>query len=109
MLNLTGATRIFLRAGATGLRLGFAGLHALVETQLHQDVLSGHVFVFCNRDRTRIKTLAWDGSGLWLCTKRLERGTFGWIKTADTEVAPAELQAMLAGLEIQAQRVWYRR
>lgn len=109
MLNLTGTTRIFLRAGATDLRLGFAGLHALVESQLRQDVLSGHVFVFCNRTRTRIKTLAWDGSGLWLCTKRLERGTFAWLLTADTEVAAAELQALLAGLEIQGQRAWYRR
>ena len=54
-------------------RLGFCGLHALVETQLKQDVLSGHVFVFCNRAHTRIKALTWDGSGLWLCTKRLER------------------------------------
>ncbi len=109
MLNLTGATRVFLRAGATDLRLGFNGLHALVESQLKQDVLSGHVFVFCNRAHTRIKALTWDGSGLWLCTKRLERGTFAWSMDADTEVAAAQLQALLAGLEIQRQRAWYRR
>ena len=109
MLNLTGATRIFLRAGATDLRLGFAGLHALVESQLKQDVLSGHVYVFCNRTRTRIKALTWDGSGLWLCTKRLERGTFAWTLETDTEVVAAQLQALLAGLEVQGQRAWYRR
>lgn len=86
MLNLTRATRIFLRAGATDLRLGFAGLHTSVESQLRQDVLSGHVFVFCNRSRTRIKTLAWDGSGLWLSTKRLERGTFDWLLPTGPEV-----------------------
>ena len=109
MLNLTGKTRIFLRAGATDLRLGFAGLQALVEAQLKQDVLSGQVFVFCNRPRTRIKALTWDGSGLWLCTKRLERGTFAWAMDADTEVVAAQLQALLAGLEVQGQRAWYRR
>jgi len=49
--------------------MGFEGLHA----QWQQDVLSGHVFVFCNRARTRIRILTWDGSGLWLCEKRLER------------------------------------
>ena len=76
MITLTRATRIFVRAGATDLRLGFEGLHAVVQTQLQQDVLSGHLFVFCNRARTRIKILTWDGSGLWLCAKRLERGTF---------------------------------
>jgi transposase len=109
MLNLTGATRIFLRAGVTDLRLGFSGLHALVESQLKQDVRSGHVYVFCNRTRTRIKALAWDGSGLWLCTKRLERGTFAWTVDKDTEVVAAQLQALLAGLEVQGQRAWYRR
>jgi len=64
MLNLTGATRIFLRAGATDLRLGFAGLHALVESQLRQDVLSGHVYVFCNRTRTRIKVCVRPGASV---------------------------------------------
>jgi transposase len=109
MLNLTGATRIFLRAGATDLRLGFAGLHALVETQLKQDILAGHVYVFCNHSRNRMKALAWDGSGLCLYIKRLETGTFRWIGEGDSEVGAAELQALLAGLEIRGQRAWYRR
>src|SRR5690606_23830928 len=103
------ATRIFVRAGATDLRLGFEGLHAVVQTQLQQDVLSGHVFVFCNRARTRIKILTWDGSGLWLCAKRLERGTFAWPGNSDSEVAPVQLQAILGGLEVQGERAWYRR
>jgi hypothetical protein len=60
---------VFVREGATDLRLGFEGLYGLVEQQLKQDPLSGHLFVFCNRQRTRIKILTWDGSGLWLCTK----------------------------------------
>ena len=109
MITLTRATRIFVRAGATDLRLGFEGLHAVVQTQLQQDVLSGHLFVFCNRARTRIKILTWDGSGLWLCAKRLERGTFAWPGSSDSELAPAQLQAILGGLDVQSERAWYRR
>jgi transposase len=109
MINLTRATRVFLRAGATDLRLGFDGLHGLVQTQLQQDALSGHLFVFCNRARTRIKLLTWDGSGLWLCAKRLEQGTFAWPASGDSEVAAAQLQALLAGLEVKGERAWYRR
>ena len=109
MLSLTRATRIFIRSGATDLRLGFEGLHALVTTQLKQDILSGHLFVFCNRSHTRIKILCWAGSGLWLCAKRLEQGTFAWPNGPDEEVAGAQLQAIIAGLEVSGQRAWYRR
>lgn len=109
MFGLTRATRIFLRAGATDLRLGFDGLHGLVQSQLQQDVLSGHVFVFCNRSRTRIKALTWDGSGLCLWAKRLEAGTFCWPTDGNAEVDAAQLQAILGGLEVQGQRAWYRR
>lgn len=72
MFGLTRATRIFLRAGATDLRLGFDGLHGLVQSQLQQDVLSGHVFVFCNRSRTRIKALTWDGYATPVIMRRWE-------------------------------------
>lgn len=109
MWGLTRATRVFVRAGATDLRLGFDGLHGLVQTQLKQDPLSGHVFVFCNRSRTRVKLLSWDGSGLWLCAKRLERGNFAWPRAGDLELEPAALQALLAGLETLGQRDWFRK
>jgi hypothetical protein len=71
MWGLTRSTRVFLRSGATDLRLGFDGLSALVKSHLGQDLLSGGLFVFCNRSRTRVKVLTFDGSGLWLCIKRL--------------------------------------
>jgi transposase len=100
---------VFLRAGPTDLRLGFEGLHALASVQLGQDPLKGHVFGFCNRSRTRVKLLFWDGSGLWLCCKRLEQGTFYWPSGDSPEVEPAQLHALLAGLDIKGTRKWYRR
>ena len=71
MWGLTRSTRVYLRSGATDLRLGFDGLAAIVQGQLGKDLLSGGLFVFCNRTRTRVKVLTFDGSGLWLCIKRL--------------------------------------
>jgi len=76
MFVWSAATRIYLALGATDLRQGFDGLHALVRQRLELVSLSGHVFVLANRRRSRIKLLFWDGSGLWLCSKRLERGRF---------------------------------
>ena len=109
MWGLTRAKRVFVRAGATDMRKGFDGLHVLVREQLGEDPLSGHLFVFCNRTRTRLKVLCWDGSGLWVCAKRLERGTFAWPATGDGAIEPAQLHALLAGLQVQGLRAWYRR
>ena len=71
MFGLTTATRVFAATGATDMRIGFDGLFGLVRDVLGEDPLSGHLFLFANRDRTRIKILVWDGSGLWVCAKRL--------------------------------------
>ncbi|MBP7949640.1 MAG: IS66 family insertion sequence element accessory protein TnpB [Verrucomicrobiales bacterium] len=65
MLALSAATKVYLAAGATDLRKGFDGLCALVEGVLEEAPLSGHVFLFANAPRTRLKVLVWDGSGLW--------------------------------------------
>ncbi len=70
------ATRIYLASGATDLRKSFEGLSDLARHQFEQDPLSGHVFVFSNHRKNRIKLLYWDGSGLWVCAKRLEQGCF---------------------------------
>ena len=75
MIGLSEQTRVFLKTGITDGRLGIEGLRGLVSTVLRQDVLAGHVFVFCNRRRNRIRCLLWDGSGFWLASKRLERAT----------------------------------
>ena len=109
MFSLNRATRVFVKTGATDMRLSYNGLHALVTGQLQQNPLSGHLFTFCNRAKTRIKVLYFDGSGLWVCAKRLERGTFAWPQEGETEINPAHLQALLEGFEIESRRNWYRR
>src|ERR1035437_3095021 len=58
------------------MRKGFEGLYGLVRDRLSCEPLSGHLFLFCNAQRNRLKVLVWDGSGLWVCAKRLEKGRF---------------------------------
>ena len=111
MFGLTSETRVFLRTGVTDLRLNFEGLRALVINVIGEEPLSGHLFCFCNRPRNRIKCLIWDGSGFWVCAKRLERATFDWPNTreAAARMNLANLQLLVAGFELKSRRGWYRR
>lgn len=114
MISAGCATRIFLAAGPTDMRQGFDGLAALVRDRLVSDPLSGHWFVFCNRRRNRIKLLYFDGSGLWLCAKRLERGVYSW-PGADSPVSISlsreELTLLLGGIELERSKAkdWWRK
>src|ERR1700689_2159421 len=72
------ATKIYLAVEAIDMRKGFEGLYGAVRDQLGHDPVSGHLFLFTNKTRTRLKALVWDGSGLWVCAKRLEKGRFRW-------------------------------
>ena len=96
----TGA-HVWLAAGHTDLRRGFTGLSALVQTVLEQDPFSGHVFVFRGRRGDLIKLLWWDGDGLCLFAKRLERGRFVWPKAENGTVAltRAQLAMLLEGID----------
>jgi transposase len=78
MLSFSPATRIFVALEPVDLRQSFNGLSARVRSVLAQDPLSGHLFLFTNRSPNRLKVHLFDGSGLWVCAKRLEKGTFGW-------------------------------
>jgi transposase len=115
MLGLGAATRIYLAVGATDMRKGFDGLHALVRERLEVDPLSGHLFLFCNRLRTRLKVLLWDGSGLWVCAKRLEKGRFCWPVDDSTgprvRINAEELALLLGGIDLTQTRrkSWWRR
>ena len=85
MFGLGPATRIYLAAGATDMRKGFEGLYGLVRDRLLCEPLSGHLYLFCNGQRNRLKILVWDGSGLWVCSKKLLRGRFSWIESGDAQ------------------------
>jgi transposase len=115
MFGLTTATRVFVAPGATDMRKGFDGLFGLVRDALSGDPLSGHLFLFANRDRTRVKVLVFDGSGLWVCSKRLEKGRFAWPEAAagQTRIAmrAEELTMLLSGIDLRQTkaRKWFRR
>jgi transposase len=101
--------RIWIAAGVTDLRRGLGGLSALVQTALTQDPYAGHVFVFRGRRGDLIKLLWWDGDGLCLFAKRLERGRFLWPKAEDGKVSltRAQLSMLLEGIDWrQPVRTW---
>lgn len=108
MLTLPPSVRIYLAAGATDLRKGFDGLAAVARGTLQRDPLSGHVFVFCNARRQRVRLLVWDGTGMWLMTKRLESGTFAWPRVAPGDksltMRSEELAMLLGGLHVEVKK-----
>lgn len=115
MFGLGAATRIYLAVGSTDMRKGFEGLYGLVRDQLGLDPLSGHLCLFCNKGRNRLKVLYWDGSGLWICAKRLERGRFSWPSdgehSARVTLSQEELSLLLGGIDLTRTRRknWYRK
>jgi transposase len=113
MLALTSTTVIYLACGVTDLRKSFNGLSGIVEETLERDPTSGQVFVFCNRRRDRMKILYWDGSGLCVWTKRLEKGTFSWPENEvkSLRYRAEELQMLIAGIEVEGakRKRWYRK
>ena len=73
MLSFSGSLKVFVALEACDMRKGFNGLHALSAQRLGEDPRQGGLFVFSNRRHTRIKILYFDGTGLWVLSKRLER------------------------------------
>jgi transposase len=93
----------------------FNGLYGLVRDVLACDPESGHVFLFTNARRNRLKLLVYDHSGLWICAKKLDGGRFGWPK-ADPAVrkivvSHEELALLLGGMDLgdTRRRKWYRK
>lgn len=81
MLSFSGRTKVWAATEPVDLRKHFDSLFAYCRDELKRDPLSGHVFVFMNRARNRIKCLVWDGTGLILLCKRLEKGKFTQLNT----------------------------
>ena len=101
MIELRSGTHVWIAAGVTDLRRGFTGLSALVQTTLEQSPFSGHLFVFRGRRGDLIKVLWYDGDGLCLLAKRLERGRFIWPQADNGKVAltRAQLSMLLEGID----------
>ena len=116
MLSFTGSLKIYVAVEPCDMRKSFEGLSALTTTALHQDVRSGALFVFSNRRHTRLKILYWDGTGLWVMTKRLEKGTFSWpgsveSKAVKLRLSPEALAMLTDGVELRGAKLrpWYER
>ena len=106
MLSFSGSLKVFVAVEACDMRKGFNGLATLVTERLGEDFKGGALFVFSNRRHTRIKILCWDGTGLWVLTKRLEQGTFSWPKnlepqTTKLKLTPQALAMLTDGVDLR--------
>ncbi|EIT70307.1 IS66 family insertion sequence element accessory protein TnpB [Hydrocarboniphaga effusa] len=101
MIGLPAGTQVWIAAGVTDMRKGFDGLSALVQQVLADDPFSGPVFAFRGCRGDQLKLLWWDGDGLCLLSKRLERGRFIWPKAESGRVhlTAAQLSMLLEGID----------
>ena len=103
------SVRIFVARESVDMRKGIDGLAGLVIDTIDQDPQSGHVFVFFNKHRNRVKSLVWDGSGYWLLVKRLEHGRFAIFdrvgaSRASFEMSNTDLALLLDGVDLRGAR-----
>lgn len=109
MIQLAGNVKIWLSAGKTDMRKGFDGLSAQAQMVLQEDPFSGHLFVFRGRRGDLLKILFWDGQGMCLFSKRLERGQFIWpgAETGKAVITSAQLSMLLEGIDWRLpRRTW---
>ena len=113
MLGLGAATRVFVATGGTDMRLGFNGLYALVVGQLKEDPQSGHLFLFANKRRDRMKILFFDCFSLWVCARRMEKGRLHWPSSDDgrVQLTREEFALLIGGIDLgtATKQKWYRR
>jgi transposase len=104
MIHLPASVRMYLATSPCDMRRSFDGLHALVNAVLQMDAFAGHLFVFANRRRDRVKILYWDRDGFAMWAKRLEEGTYAMpFSEADEvrrEITAQELGALLSGIDL---------
>ena len=112
MIGLALGVKIYLCTTPADMRRGFDGLSSMAESLMNQDPLSGHLFVFRNRNRDKLKILYWDQDGLATWYKRLEQGTFQFPtdgKTSDevaagVEISNSDLSLLLGGIDLRTAR-----
>lgn len=107
-------TRVYLGLNPVDMRKSFNGLWAEAVGKLGEDPFTGALFVFTNKARDRIKVLYWDGSGVWVFAKRLEKGRFSWPPGSNRQklqLSPEALAMLLAGIDLKdgCKKAWYER
>ena len=110
MLALSDAFRYFLYTKPCDMRKSFYALASLAREELHQDPLTGDIFIFLSRRRTHIKLLRWEGDGFALYSKRLEQGSYELPKAGDENsflISHKELLLILQGISLQ--QIKYRK
>lgn len=115
MFAMGAATRIYVATGVTDMRKGFCGLEGLIRERLESDPTSGHIFLFSNARRNRLKLVFFDGSGLWVCSKRMEGGRLRWPEAVGSEnrvqLSREHFALLIGGIELTQtrERKWYRK
>lgn len=113
MFAMGAGTRIYVSVGATDMRKGFNGLEGLVRERLECDPTSGHIFLFANARRDRLKLVFFDGSGLWVCAKRMERGRLSWPEAegGKVQLSREQFALLIGGIDLTRtqERKWFRK
>jgi len=115
MLSFPSSVRIYLGVDPVDMRKSFDGLYAVASERLGEDPLGGGLFVFSNKRRNRLKILFWDGTGLWVLAKRLEKGRFSWPRSVQgggkLRLKAEALSMLLGGIDLKAgmSKAWYER
>ena len=116
MLTFNNGLRIYLATEPCDMRKSFNGLSIEVRNKLTLDPLSGAAFLFTNKRKNLLKILYWDGSGLWVLSKRLEKGHFSWPahtegKQGKIKLEPTALAMLMDGIDLRdgCKRAWYEK
>lgn len=115
MFGLPVSTKIYVAVEPVDMRKQFNGLWALTREKLEEDPKSGALFVFTNKDRDRLKILYWDGTGMWVLAKRLEKGRYSWPQSGRGQgklsLTPEALSMLAGGIDLKngMQKAWYER
>ncbi len=116
MFSFSSSLRIFAGIEPVDMRKSFNGLFAIVKNHLGRNPIDGAVYLFANKRRTLVKMLYWDGTGIWILSKRLEKGAFWWpssdsANSRDLSLAPESLSMLLSGIDLKqgSLRPWYSR
>lgn len=114
MLAFPAGFKIYLAVEPIDMRKQFNGLWTLAAERMKEDPRQGAVFAFINKDRDRLKLLYWDGTGVWVLAKRLEKGRFSWPlggELGKLSLAPEALTMLLAGIDLKqgCKKAWYER